>query len=128
MANTALTPDLVEAIEALAENLLASEPFAAFDQAYARFSPDPKASGLMRDLTQSQTSLRARQSNGSLSQADIAQFRILQAEVQDNQLITGYIQAQNEAIAYLQQINQEISQWLGMDFAALARRPSSCCG
>ena len=127
MPNTTLTPNLIEAVETLAENLLASEPFVAFEQAYARFEADPQASGLMRKLTQAQTNLRTHQSNGGLSQADIAQFRALQMEAQANRLIGGYIQTQDNATAYLKEINQEISQWLGVDFAALARRPG-CCG
>lgn len=128
MTNTTLTPDLLEAIETLAENVLASEPFALFEQAYARFEADPKASRLMRDLTEAQANLRVRQNNGGLSQADISQFRDLQMEAQANRLIGGYIQAQNLALDSLKEINQEISQALGVDFAALARRPSSCCG
>ena len=128
MPNTNLTPNLIEAVETLAENLLASEPFGAFEQAYARFKADPQASGLMRKLTQAQANLRTHQSNGGLSQADIAQFRALQMEAQANRLIGGYIQTQGNATAYLKEVNQEISQWLGVDFAALARRPSSSCG
>lgn len=128
MTNTTLTPSLIEAVEALAGNLLASAPFAAFDQAYARFEADPQASGLMRSLTQAQANLRVRQGNGGLSQTDISQFRTLQAEAQANRVITDYIEAQNNVVASLRETNQEISQWLGVDFAALARRPSSCCG
>jgi cell fate (sporulation/competence/biofilm development) regulator YlbF (YheA/YmcA/DUF963 family) len=82
----------------------------------------------MRDLTAAQNSLRVRQANGGLTQEDIAQFRALQMEAQANRLIGGYIQAQNVALNSLKEINQEISQALGVDFAALARRPSSCCG
>ena len=128
MTNTTLTPSLIEAVEALAGNLLASAPFAAFDQAYARFEADPQASDLMRSLTQAQANLRVRQGNGGLSQTDISQFRTLQAEAQANRVITDYIEAQNNVVASLRETNQEISQWLGVDFAALARRPSSCCG
>ena len=128
MTNTTLTPSLIEAVEALAGNLLASAPFAAFDQAYARFEADPQASGLMRSLTQAQANLRVRQGNGGLSQTDISQFRTLQAEAQANRVISDYIEAQNNVVASLRETNQEISQWLGVDFAALARRPSSCCG
>ena len=128
MPNTTLTPNLIEAVETLAENLLASEPFVAFEQAYARFEADPQASGLMRKLTQAQTNLRTHQGNRGLSQADIAQFRALQIEAQANRLIGAYIQTQDNATTYLKEVNREISQWLGVDFAALARRPNSGCG
>ncbi len=128
MTTTTLTPNLVEAVESLAQTLVASVPFVTFDEAYARFNADPEASGLMRSLTEAQTMLRARQSNGGLSQADIIQYRTLQAEAQANLLISAYVQAEDNAIATLQQVNQEISQWLGVEFATLARRRGDCCG
>lgn len=128
MTTTILTPKLVEAVESLAQTLVASAPFVTFDEAYARFSANPEASGLMRSLAEAQTMLRARQSNGGLSQADITQYHTLQAEAQANPLITAYVHAEDNAIATLQQVNQEISQWLGVDFATLARRPGGCCG
>ena len=128
MTTTTLTPNLVEAVESLAQTLVASVPFVTFDEAYARFNADPEASGLMRSLTEAQATLRARQSNGGLSQADIIRYRTLQAEAQANPLITAYVQSEDNAIATLQQVNQEISQWLGVDFATLARRPGNCCG
>ena len=52
----------------------------------------------------------------------------MQAEAQANPCITEYVQAEDNAIAYLQQVNQKISQWLGVDLAALTRRPSNRCG
>jgi cell fate (sporulation/competence/biofilm development) regulator YlbF (YheA/YmcA/DUF963 family) len=128
MTKTMLSPDLIEAVEMLAENVLASEPFVRFEDAYTRFEADAKASRLMRDLTDAQNGLRMRQTNGGLTQEDIVQFRALQMQAQANRLISGYIQAQNVALDSLKEINQEISQALGVDFAALARRPSSCCG
>lgn len=126
MTTTMLSPELIEAVEMLAENVLASEPFARFEDAYSRFEADAKASRLMRDLTDAQNGLRMHQANGGLTQKDIAQFRALQIEAQANRLIGGYIQAQNVALDSLKEINQEISQALGVDFAALARRAGGC--
>jgi cell fate (sporulation/competence/biofilm development) regulator YlbF (YheA/YmcA/DUF963 family) len=128
MTKTMLSPDLLEAVELLAENVLASEPFVRFEDAYTRFEVDAEASRLMRDLTDAQNGLRVRQTNGGLTQEDIANFRALQMQAEANRLIGGYIQAQNVALDSLKEINQEISQALGVDFAALARRPNSCCG
>ena len=127
MANSNLTAELIEAIEMLAENVLASEPFVRFKDACTSFEADAKASRLLRDLVDAQNSLRVRQASGGLSQDDIAQFRALQTEAQANRLIGSYIQTQSDAMASLIEINQEIGQALGVDFAALARRPSSCC-
>lgn len=34
---------------------------------------------------------------------------------------------QELSVAFLREVNQEISQLLGVDFASLARRSSGCC-
>lgn len=60
--------------------------------------------------------------NGNLTQADIERLRTLQNQAQANLTIMTYIQAQQNAIAYLPAVNMEISQLLGIDFAALSNR------
>ena len=121
-----LTTNLSEAIESLAVNLLSSAPFLQFQEARKRLDADAQARGLLDDLATAQTELRARQASSLLKQGDIAKLRTLQAEAQANRRITEYIQAQDDAVAYLQETNQEISQWLGVDFAGLARRSGGC--
>lgn len=127
MTNTSLNqlPDLMAATQALAENLLASEPFAIYQQASARFNADPHARGLIERLSQTQADLRRRQMNRGVTQTDVDQLRALQREVQSNDVIVDYVTTQQSAVAYLREINQEISLLIGTDFAALAGR-SSC--
>ena len=127
MTNTSLNqlPDLMAATRALAENLLASEPFALYQQAYARFDADPQARGLIERLSQAQADLRRRQMGRGVTQTGVDQLRALQREVQSNDVIVDYVTTQQSAVAYLREINQEISQLIGSDFAALAGR-SSC--
>ena len=127
MTNTNLNqlPDLMTATQALAENLLASEPFALYQQAHARFDADPEARGLIERLSQTQADLRRRQTSRGVTQADVARLRTLQSEVQSNPVIVDYASTQQAAIAYLREINQEISLLIGSDFAALAGK-SSC--
>ena len=123
--NTQLTPELLAATESLGQNLLASEPFVAYDQAQARFKADTGARTLLERLSTAQADIRRRQANGGVTQADIDQLRALQREVQANRTIMDYAAAQQAAVAYLREINLEIGQLLGMDFASLARQ--SCC-
>ncbi len=127
MTNTNLNqlPDLMAATQALAENLLASEPFMIYQQASARFNADPHARGLIERLSQAQADLRRRQMHQGVTQADIDQLRALQREVQSNPVIIDYAVTQQSAVAYLREINQEISQLIGIDFASLARK-STC--
>lgn len=118
-------PDLMAATQALAENLLASEPFVIYQQASARFNADPHARGLIERLSQAQADLRRRQMNRGVTQTDVDQLRALQRQVQSNDVIVDYVTTQQSAVAYLREINQEISLLIGTDFAVLAGR-SSC--
>jgi cell fate (sporulation/competence/biofilm development) regulator YlbF (YheA/YmcA/DUF963 family) len=127
MTNTHLDqlPDLMAATQALAENLLASEPFAIYQQAYTRFNADPQACDLIRHLSQAQAELRRRQANSGVMPADVAQLRTLQGEVQSHEVIVDYVTTQQGAVVYLREINQAISELIGTDFAALAKK-STC--
>ena len=119
-------PDLMAATQVLAENLLASEPFAIYQQASVRFNADPRARGLIEQLSQAQADLRRRQMSHGVTQADVDQLRTLQREVQSNPVIIDYVVTQQAAVAYLREINQVISELIGTDFAALAKRPGCC--
>ena len=127
MTNTPLDqlPNLMAATQSLAENLLASEPFAIYQQAYTRFNADPQARDLIQHLSQAQSDLRRKQANGGVKPADVAGLRALQSEVQSHPVIVDYVYTQQGAITYLREINQAISELIGTDFAALAGK-SSC--
>jgi cell fate (sporulation/competence/biofilm development) regulator YlbF (YheA/YmcA/DUF963 family) len=118
-------PDLMAATQALAENLLASEPFAFYQQAQAQFDADSQARDLLQQLSQAQTDLRRKQAQGGMPQTDVVQLRVLQAAAQSNRVIVDYASAQQAAITYLREINQAISELLGIDFAALTKK-STC--
>ena len=121
-----MTPELTEAVDALAENLLASEPFLALEGAYLRLQSDAPARDLQQRFRQAEATLRQRQANRTMTQADMAAYRTLHAEAHANELIAGYEAAQQAIAACLGDVNRDLSQHLGVDFAALARR-SGCC-
>ncbi|MBL8056912.1 MAG: YlbF family regulator [Anaerolineales bacterium] len=111
------------AAEALAQALLASEPFTAYEEAQARLMNDVAARTLLNDLAAAQAQLRR---GPAVTQAEIAHVRALQGEVQANAAIQDFALAQQGAVTELRAANAEISQLLGVDFAALAKR-SGCC-
>jgi cell fate (sporulation/competence/biofilm development) regulator YlbF (YheA/YmcA/DUF963 family) len=114
-------PELYEATDCLIQNLLASEPFLVYQQSQARMNSDLQAHALLERLSALQTGLRRKQTNGCVTQVDIEELRAAQAEVRANQTIMAYAQSQQEAVNFLREINQEISQLLGVDFASLSR-------
>lgn len=120
--DTILIPSLQEAADALISNLMASEPLIRYQQAMALYNQDEPARTLLEQLSQVQASARQAQASGSVTQANIAVLRTLQAQVQGNPVIMEYAQAQQEAVNYLREINTEISQLLGIDFASFTNR------
>ncbi len=119
-------PDVEAATQALAGSVLKSAPFVRYAEARAALEGDALARQLLQSFLAAQTDVRQRQAHNLVTQEAIDQLRSLQGQVKANAVIMGYVAAQQAAIAYLREVNQGISQWLGVDFASLARR-SSCC-
>ena len=117
---------LQQATEQLGRALRTSAPMKAYLDASTDMETDVEATGLLDELAQRQAALRVKQNDGGLSQADVDGLRALQFRVQTQPTIAAYLQAQQDLRALLPQINYEISQLLGVDFAALARK-SGCC-
>jgi cell fate (sporulation/competence/biofilm development) regulator YlbF (YheA/YmcA/DUF963 family) len=122
---TTLSSQLQEATESLINNLLASEAFVRYQNAHARFKADQEARDLMDQLAKLQARLRQKQSTGEVNQAEIDSLRLLQQRVQRNSVIMAYAQSQEEAVNFLREINNEISQLLGLNFASFANH-STC--
>jgi len=119
-SNLILPPALLEATENLALTLLASEPVVAYHRAKAHLESDLEARDLLERFSTAQRDLRQRQGNGGVMQADMDRLRTLQNAVKSNRVIMDYAETQQAAIAYLPEVNQEISQLIGVDFASLA--------
>jgi cell fate (sporulation/competence/biofilm development) regulator YlbF (YheA/YmcA/DUF963 family) len=122
---TTLSPQLQEAAQSLIDNLLASEAFVRYQKARVRFNADQEACDLMEQLSKMQARLRQKQSNSDVNQAEIDSLRLLQQRAQRNSVIMNYSQSQAEAVNFLREVNEEISQLLGINFATLANH-STC--
>jgi cell fate (sporulation/competence/biofilm development) regulator YlbF (YheA/YmcA/DUF963 family) len=123
--NHELPPELDKATDNLIQNLLASEPFIAYQNARMQFKADPHARELIEQVSALQAELRRKQ-GGQVTDAEIQELRTVQAEVKANETLKAHSISQQGAIAFLREINQEISQLLGLDFASLAKQ-GNCC-
>lgn len=117
---TTLSPELQEATQSFIENLLASEGFMHFQEAHKLMSEDEEAHALMERLSNAQATVRQQQASGNVGQAVVDSLRLIQQSALRNPVILDYAQAQQEAIEFLRDINREISQLLGIDFASFA--------
>lgn len=120
-----IPPIFDEAVEVLADNLLASEPFIAYTHCWLAYERDAEARTLLRELNQKQNYVRTNQASGKLTQEDLSTLRSLQQQVSANPTLVQFFTSQQAAVNFLREINQEISELLGLDFAQLAQ--SSTC-
>jgi cell fate (sporulation/competence/biofilm development) regulator YlbF (YheA/YmcA/DUF963 family) len=126
MKNTvSLPPELEQATDNLIQNLLASEAFLTYQQSLIAMNSDTDAHGLLELLSTLQAGLRHKQNANNVTQTDVEELRAIQTQVQGNTTIMAYSQSQQDAVNFLREVNQEISQLLGVDFAALAKQ-STC--
>jgi len=118
---TVLSPQLQEATQSLIDNLLASELFMHYQEARKLINEDSEARTLMERISNSQATVRQQQTSGSVGQAEVDSLRLIQQRVLRNPVILDYAQSQQEAVDFLREINAEISQLLGIDFASFAK-------
>ncbi len=114
--------ELIGAVDNLIQNLTTSEPFLAYKNSREQMYSDPQAHALLERLSALQKEIRGKQTGGGVTQEDLKNLRAVQAEVQSNGAIIAYATSQQEAVGFLREINREISQLLGVDFASLARQ------
>lgn len=128
MKLTTLIPDsLLEALSALEMNLVNSEIFLRFKDEERKLDNDQKAGKLMSDFSELQQKIRSQHNAGAVSETDIKLLRKLQGDIGTNSSIQQYTLAQKEAAGFVKEINQVISNLLGIDFASLTRHSSGCC-
>ncbi len=121
----AMTSELQRATQALRDSLLASEPFLRYSKARARLDADFEALGLLDRLSKAQARVRQRPAVGSLTQSDIDGLRDLQKMAHEKPVVMEYAQSQQEAADFLGEINKEMSELLGINFASYAKH-STC--
>ena len=122
---TTIQGDLGVAVNNLSSAIRFSEPVNRFLIAREGFQSDENTHRIMEDLSAMQVEIRHKQIENNVSSEDLERLRFLQNAAQENEVISTYAYAQQEAIGYLREINVEINNLLGMDFAMLAKK-SGC--
>lgn len=117
---TQIPPALRDATEALAASVESSPPFAAYRSAQARLEDDEAAHALLDHLAEVERDVRKRQAEGTLTRDDIDRVRAAQNEAWSAPAVMELTTAQRGAAAYLPQVNDLITELLGVNIAALA--------
>lgn len=116
---------LVISINHLADQIKHTESVNRYLIAKEEFTQDATAQKIMGDLSTFQKEIRQKQNNNEITPQDLEKLRSLQTNAQENEVIYSYSLSQQVAIGKLREINAEISNLLGIDFASLAK--NTCC-
>lgn len=117
------TPTLLdEALHNLIEQLTHSEAFVRLRSAEQNLMNDQEALTLLNRLAEAQQKVKTQQQSGKPSEEDMNRLQQLQLEVSEHPLIQDYEYSREAYIALVRQVNQHISQQIGLDFASLTRR------
>jgi cell fate (sporulation/competence/biofilm development) regulator YlbF (YheA/YmcA/DUF963 family) len=126
MDTLTLIPAMVTATESLAMNLRQAEPVVLYHLAREILEANLEATAVLKRFSAAQTAVRTRQARGEVTPEHAERLRALQREVQANPIIQQYAQTQQAALGYLREVNHDISELLGTDFGALAKKPGCC--
>lgn len=124
---SAVSTTMLEATSSLAVNLAQSEVFLRFKAAEAKLNADQEAQLLLTEFSELQRKIRTQHQSDAISESDIKRLRALQSAIGTNDTIQDYELMKELAVAFLREVNEEISRLLGIDFASLTRRSSGCC-
>lgn len=121
------TKELLKATFDLAESLAQAETILHFISTNQVLNKHHNALELINAATELQRKIYNGQSSGEDLDDDLNRLRDYQSQISTNDVIQEESIARETAVAFLREINQEISQLLGMDFASLTTRSGSCC-
>ncbi|GAP10088.1 uncharacterized conserved protein [Bellilinea caldifistulae] len=113
---------LSEALQNLIDHLTHSEAFIRFRNAEQALMNDSTALDLLNQLARLQQTLKTQQRNNQPTEETLGHLRQLQLQVAEHPLIQDYEYSRETYIALIRQVNQQISQLIRLDFAALTRR------
>ena len=120
-----ISTDARQALRTLVETLRDTPAFTNFGQAAANLERDKEAQLAIAAHQSKQQSLRALIMLDALTAADRAELGQLEHAVYANATITAYLEAESEFVTICRDLNDRISDAVGMRFAV---KRGGCCG
>ncbi|MBW6465903.1 MAG: YlbF family regulator [Brevefilum sp.] len=121
------TVELFDATSDLAESLAHSEVIMRFTNSNQVLINDQDAQRLVQEANELHQKLYAKDASRDFMRENFPRYRELQNQIASNPVLQEQSEAQEMAINFLREVNQEISQLLGIDFGSLTRRPDATC-
>jgi len=118
-----LSDELEQAAQALGQSLRANECVQAYLEAQARVQANPETNSWEVRLSERARDLMARHRAGEqLAESEVDEFYTLRHQVLSQPLIADRDLTLSQLKSYLAQVALDLSEELGMDYSALARR------
>jgi len=121
------TSPAIEASRRLARSITASPPFQRFQQAHRQLEQDPPAKELLSEFQQAQQIIQMMSSWGGAATEESQQLERLRQQLLANVTLKELLQAQDDLVEMLQEVNVFVSEKLGVDFATLTKPAGGCC-
>ena len=108
--------------------VVATAEYRALNAAEKRYQNDIQARELYGRFREQQRTVQLMQQLGKATPEDMEHLENLQKDIETNETLAGYFDAQEKLVALLRDLNEFISSRLNMDFAALSKPQRGCCG
>jgi len=122
------TVSLSDVGKKLGAAIAATPQYRAFPEAKQCYEGDANARELLGQYQSAQRTVQLIQQLRSDGAEEARKLEDLQKNIEANQTLAAYFDAQKKLIALLRELNEFISGQLNLDFAELAKPPRGCCG
>lgn len=118
----------VRASRSLAKAIVETANFKDFERAQDRMGTDPEAREMLKALEIAEQKAQRAASWGGLPKSESKNLENLREETFKQPTILAFLNAQNGLVAELQELNQYMTEKLGIDFADMTKPQTGCCG
>jgi cell fate (sporulation/competence/biofilm development) regulator YlbF (YheA/YmcA/DUF963 family) len=118
---------VMQAARQFAQALADTAQFKAFEQGYYNFRQDDEAQSAIQSFQKKQVSLKALLMLNAISAEDQQELQTLLDRVNQRPSVIEYSQAQNALIVISQEIGDQLSKAIGLDYGNSCRT-GGCCG
>jgi cell fate (sporulation/competence/biofilm development) regulator YlbF (YheA/YmcA/DUF963 family) len=122
------TASLTDVAAKLGVAVVATAEYQALNAAEKRYQIDTQARELFGRFQEQQRTVQLMQQLGKATPEEMQHMEELQKNIETNETLTGYFDAQEKLVALLRELNEFISSKLNMDFAELTKPQRGCCG
>ena len=118
---------LIDKAEALGRKLMEQPVYKDLAAKEIALEEDSLTQELLEKVRLGQEELQRKQQEGTLELKDLQELKSVQEEVNNSTAFKEYTEAYQKVAHLIEEVNKELSAYLGFDFALFARNSKGCC-